>query len=265
MLRTVSPTRWSQPHWRILCYHTVPDSLTDVFRAQLTAFRDMGFCFVDLDQGLKLCQGQGFTRPTMTVTFDDAYLTTYTNVLPVLEELGIKGFHYLIVDYVNKGRTYRAENPLPAMTWDNVRDWVRRGHGVGSHTFTHAYLLTCSDSDLIHECALSKQVLEEKLQVPIRHFAYPCGLHSMRTYRLIKAAGLYDSVATIRRGRMWAGHDPYKLRRDVCDPKWPLESVVRVMRLADRWYWLGCVRRCLHRHLCERRRRRLDQEHGYRI
>jgi peptidoglycan/xylan/chitin deacetylase (PgdA/CDA1 family) len=253
------PAGWSQPHWRILCYHTIPDSLTGAFRAQLTAFREMGFWFTDFDQGLKLCQGEGFTRPTMTVTFDDAYLTVYKNALPILEELGIKGFHYLIVDYVNKGSTYRAENPLPAMTWDHVRDWVGRGHGVGSHTFTHAHLEACSDSCLIDECVRSRQVLEEKLQVPICHFSYPCGFHSRRTYRLIRAGRLYDSVATIDRGRMWAGHDPYKLRRDVCDPRWSLESVLRVMRLADRWYWLRHFRRYWQRHLCQGRGRRIGR------
>ena len=259
-LRSGFPRRWSKPHWRLLCYHKVPDSLIDAFRAQLIAFRDMGFSFIDLEQGLKLCQGEGFTRPTITVTFDDAYLTAYENALPVLEELGIKGFHYLIVDYVNKGRTYRAEEPLPAMTWDNVRDWVRMGHGVGSHTFTHAHLPACSDSRLIHECTLSKHVLEDRLQMPIRHFSYPCGFHSRRTYRLIKAAQLYDSAATIDRGRMWASHDPYALRRDVCDPGWPLASLVRTMRLADRWYWLRHFRRRWQRLLPKKRCRRIGQQ-----
>jgi peptidoglycan/xylan/chitin deacetylase (PgdA/CDA1 family) len=252
------PAAWSKPHWRILCYHTVPDGLTDAFRAQLTAFREMGFWFTDFEQGLRLCQGQGFTRPTMTVTFDDAYRTAYTNALPVLEELGIKGFHYLIVDYVNTGHTYRAENPLPAMTWDQVRDWVRLGHGVGSHTFTHEHLEVCSDSRLIDECARSRRVLEERLQVPVCHLSYPCGYHSKRTYRLIKAGRLYDTAATIDRGRMRAGHDPYKLRRDVCDPRWSVESVVRVMRRADRWYWLRHVRRGWQRYLYQRRRRQRD-------
>lgn len=254
------PARWSKPHWRILCYHKVPDDLTDAFRAQLTAFRDMGFSFADFDRALKLCQGEGFSRPTMTVTFDDAYLSAHQNALPVLEDLGIKGFHYLIVDYVNKGRTYRAEHPLPAMTWDHVREWVRLGHGVGSHTFTHAHLSECSDSLLIQECTLSKRVLEEKLQLPIRHFSYPCGFHSRRTYALIKAAGLYDSAATIDRGRMWPGHDPYALRRDVCDPAWPLASVVQTMRLADNWYWLRHVRRRWQRHRYQRQRQRVRQE-----
>jgi len=195
----------------------------------------------------------------MTVTFDDAYLAVYQNALPILEELGIKGFHYLIVDYLNKGMAYRAERPLPTMTWDHVRDWVRRGHGVGSHTFSHAHLTMCSDAEVIRECTASRRVLEETLQMPIRHFAYPCGLHSRRTCKLIAEGRLYDSAATIRRGRMRAGHDPCALRRDVCDPQWPLASVVRMMRLTDHWYWLGYVRRLWHRRLCERRRRRMEQ------
>jgi peptidoglycan/xylan/chitin deacetylase (PgdA/CDA1 family) len=247
------PTRWSRPHWRILCYHAIPDDLTDAFRAQLAAFREMGFSFIGLDQGLKLCQGHGFTQPMMTVTFDDGYRTVYENALPILEELGIKGFHYLVVDYIDKGRNYRRKDPLPTMSWDQAREWIRIGHGVGSHTFSHVALDACSDSGLLHECAVSRQMLEEELGIPVSHLAYPLGYHSRRTYRLLKAAELYDSVATIDRGRMWTGHDLLKLRRDVCDPGWSVESIVRVMGLADRWYWLRHPRRYWQRHFCRGR------------
>lgn len=243
MLKHDCPRSWSEPHWRILCYHGIPGNFTRNFRAQLAAFRDMGFSFVDLDSGLNLCRGEGFTKPTMTVTFDDGDLTVYKNALPILQELCIKGFLYLTADYVNRGRTYRDKHPLPAMTWDHLRDWIRMGHGLGSHTLTHAPLRLCSDSRLIQECALSKQVIEKSVQVPIRHLSYPFGQHSMRTHELVMGGGLYDSAATIDRGRMQVGHDPYKLRRDVCDPRRPFESIFRLMQLADRWYWLRHFRR----------------------
>ncbi len=237
------PTRWSKPHWRILCYHDIADHFVGNFRAQLTAFGEMGFSFVDLDSGLKLCRGEGFTNPLMTVTFDDGDLTVYKNALPILQDLGIRGFLYLIADYVNGGKAYHSKNLLPAMTWDHVRDWMGMGHGVGSHTLTHAPLRFCSDSRLLEECALSRQMLQNSLQVSISHLSYPFGEHSRRTHRLIKAARLYESAATIDRGRMWAGHDRYILRRDVCDPSTPVASLVRVMQLADRWYWLRYFRR----------------------
>jgi peptidoglycan/xylan/chitin deacetylase (PgdA/CDA1 family) len=85
-----------------------PDDLRGALRAPLAAFREMRFSFVDLDQGLKLCQSHGFTQPMMTVAVDDGYRTVYENALPILEELGIKGFLYL-VDYVDKGRNYRRK------------------------------------------------------------------------------------------------------------------------------------------------------------
>jgi peptidoglycan/xylan/chitin deacetylase (PgdA/CDA1 family) len=247
------PTRWSRPHWRILCYHTVPDDLVSAFRAQLVAFGAMGFTFIGLDQGLEICRKERFTRPTMTVTFDDGDLTVYRNALPILEELNIPAFLYLTADYVNKGKNYQSRNPLPIMTWDHAREWVRSGQGVGSHALTHVALRGCSESHLMHECTRSKQILEENLQVPIRHFSYPYGQHSGRTYRLLSEGRLYDSAATIDRGRMRAGHDLYRLRRDVCHPQWPLASVVRTMRLADWCYWLRYVRRYFQTYLHKRR------------
>jgi peptidoglycan/xylan/chitin deacetylase (PgdA/CDA1 family) len=254
MLKTDCPTSWSKPHWRILCYHAIPDGFTDGFRAQLVAFREMGFTFIDFDSGLNLCRGEGFTKPMMTVTFDDGHRTIHTNALPILEELGIKGFLYLIADNVNKSRTHRDENSLQVVTLGNVRDWIRMGHGLGSHTLTHAPLHLCSDSRLMQECTLSKQILEDIFQVPIRHLSYPFGQHSTRTYEFLRRGSSYDSAATTDRGKMSRGHDLFRLRRDVCDPKMSVESIVRVMQLADRWYWLRHFRRYWRRHFSQRHR-----------
>lgn len=242
------PLWWSVPHWRILSYHGVPDSHVGDFQRQLVAFREMGFLFVDLETGLNACRSGGFQGPTMTVTFDDGDLTVYKNVLPILESLGIKGFLYLIANYINGGRTYHGKDLLPAMTWDHVREWMRMGHGVGSHALTHPPMSLCGDMRLIQEYARSREVLQENLQVAIRHFAYPFGEHSRRTYRFLKDQRLYDSAATLDRGRMRAGQDFYKLRRDACDSRTPVASLVRIMRLADRWYWLSQPRRYLSRH-----------------
>ena len=246
------PASWSKPHWRILCYHAIPDSFTDGFRAQLTAFREMGFSFTDLDSGLNLCRGEGFTRPMVTVTFDDGHLTVYENALPILQELGIKGFLYLTADYIRRGKTYRDPDPLPAMTWDNVRDWIRMGHGIGSHTLTHPPLHLCSQLRLVQECVLSKQVIEENVQVPICHLSYPFGQHSKQIRKFIDDGQLYDSAATLERGKMRAGHDLHRLRRDDCDPGLPVASVVRLMRLADTWYWARHLRRCYLRYFRQR-------------
>jgi peptidoglycan/xylan/chitin deacetylase (PgdA/CDA1 family) len=243
---------WLRPHWRILCYHEVLGEFTDNFRRQLQAFLQMGFTFVSLEEGLRLLLADELRRPIMTVTFDDGDCTIYRNVLPVLDELDIKAFLYVTADYIKKGILYRNDTPLPAMNWAQLRQWLQQGHGIGSHTLTHAPLHICSRERIVQEWTMSKNILEENCEVPVRHFSYPWGRHTKQTYKLIKHGGLYDSAATIHRGKMYYGQDPYKLRRDVCDPRVSVESVIRIMRLADKWYWLRHFRRkprrCWERH-----------------
>jgi peptidoglycan/xylan/chitin deacetylase (PgdA/CDA1 family) len=244
MLKTDCPASWFKPHWRIMCYHAIPDGFTDAFRAQLVAFREMGFEFVGLEEGLEsLTEAKGFNRPIMTITFDDGDRRIYENALPVLEEVHVRAFLYVTADYIRKGTTYRDEDPSPAMTWQQLRDWLKARHGIGSHTLTHAPLRLCNDTRLTQECSLSKKILEDNLQTPIHHLSYPWGQHSKRTYELLLANGLYESAATIDRGSMYPQHDPYKLRRDVCNPRIPIESMQRLMRMADYFYWLRHFRK----------------------
>jgi peptidoglycan/xylan/chitin deacetylase (PgdA/CDA1 family) len=236
--------RWKKPHWRILCYHGIPFEYGNNFKNQLQTFYKMGFKFVGLDEGLSfLKKAKIFKNPIMTVTFDDGDRTICDIAQPILEELGIKAFLYVTADYIKKGTTYRDDNPLPAMNWEQLHQWAAIGHGIGSHTLTHAPLRQCNYTRLVQECVESKKMLEDNLQVPINNLSYPWGQHSHQTHDFFLKNNLYKSVATIDRGRIFPGYDPFRLRRDVCSPKMPLESMLRIMRLADRFYWLRHFRK----------------------
>jgi peptidoglycan/xylan/chitin deacetylase (PgdA/CDA1 family) len=236
--------RWEKPHWRILCYHSISIEHGNNFINHLQTFIKMGFKFVGLEEGLIfLNKAQTFNNPIMTVTFDDGDRTICDIAQPILEELGIKAFLYVTADYINKGITYRDDHPLPAMNWEQLLQWIAAGHGVGSHTLTHAPLRLCNHDRLKQECIDSKKILEDNLDVSINHLSYPWGQHSQRTYNFLRDNKLYDSVATIDRGRMFSGYDPCKLRRDVCYPGIPIESLIKTMKLADRYYWLRHLRK----------------------
>lgn len=235
------PKRWRRPHWRMLCYHAVPAVRVDGLRRQLLAFRAAGFVFVTLEEGLRGCTA-GFAAPTLTLTFDDGDRSLHAHVLPLLEELRICALAYITSDYVRRGWTYRDEPPAPALSPAQLRDWVSAGHGVGSHTATHAPLPLCSDARLHRELRESRDVLEQWVQVPVRHLAYPWGQHSAHTREFLQESGIYRSAATIDRGMMRAGHDPWGLRRDVGTPAMPPAQLIRKMRWADRWYWLRRLR-----------------------
>lgn len=224
---------WTIPHWRVLCYHGIEASQKEAFRRQLSTLLELGLRPTSFEAAMGACQTGPLLLPMLTVTFDDGAASIYEHALPILESLGIPAFLFATPDYMEKRTCYRDEIAPPAMSWDHLRDWRKRGHGVGSHTLTHANLRQCGPDERMRELRDSKALLEDRLQEPIAHFSYPWGQHSRESYQDIRSSRLYASAATIDRGQMHSGHDPFLLRRDVCDPVMPLDLILRRMRLAD--------------------------------
>lgn len=81
----------------------------------------------------------------------------------------------------------------------------------GSHTRFHPVLTNCSDERCFHEVADSKTFLEELLQKPIEHFAYPNGDYREREARFVKTCG-YHSGRTLDIGRNGIDADPCRLK-----------------------------------------------------
>ncbi len=91
--------------------------------------------------------------------------------------------------------------PAPAdslelpVTWPMVHELREAGWTIGSHTRTHARLVSCTGAELLDETALAKQILEAELRQPVHHFAYPDGAFDPRAVDAVSAAG-YSSAYT---------------------------------------------------------------------
>ena len=72
----------------------------------------------------------------------------------------------------------------------------RLGHEIGSHTGSHADLGAISENRARHELADSKKTLEDKLQRPVRWFAYPYGAFNAGTVAEVRRAGFLLAVTT---------------------------------------------------------------------
>jgi peptidoglycan/xylan/chitin deacetylase (PgdA/CDA1 family) len=64
---------------------------------------------------------------------------------------------------------------MPNLSWEDVAKIVRLGHSIGSHTMTHPDLGQIGPAEAHAELADSKRILEDRVQQPIRWFAYPYG------------------------------------------------------------------------------------------
>jgi peptidoglycan/xylan/chitin deacetylase (PgdA/CDA1 family) len=102
------------------------------------------------------------------------------------------------------------------LTWDEVRTMVRCGIEFGGHTVTHPILQTIETAaELEFEIAHCKLRIEEELQAPVAHFAYPRGKVEdipAAAKEAVRRAG-YETAVTTLIGQAGAGDDPLWLQR----------------------------------------------------
>jgi peptidoglycan/xylan/chitin deacetylase (PgdA/CDA1 family) len=122
-----------------------------------------------------------------------------------------------------------ARTPLPvdipseylALSWEDLKKMASEGLEVGAHTETHPVLARISSPGLLQrEVAGSKRAIEDRLNLPVRHFCYPNGQiadFNAASVDAVRAAG-FLSATTALRGLVNPGDSPWELRRIGIDP-----------------------------------------------
>jgi len=82
------------------------------------------------------------------------------------------------------------------LTWEMLAEMSQSGITIGSHTRTHILLTNEDQCRVQQELEQSRQDLETKLGIPIRHFAYPDGRFSSQAVRAVAAAGYRYAYTT---------------------------------------------------------------------
>jgi peptidoglycan/xylan/chitin deacetylase (PgdA/CDA1 family) len=146
----------------------------------------------------------------VVLSFDDGTRDFTDRVVPMLVARGLPAILYLA--------TAMAEDPGPlglgpGVSWNGLRDAVSTGLvSIGSHTHSHANLAHATEDAAADEMRRSKDLIEDRLGMPCRHFAYPWGVGSAgadRAARRLFASAALDGWRTNR----WAALDPHRLGR----------------------------------------------------
>jgi peptidoglycan/xylan/chitin deacetylase (PgdA/CDA1 family) len=169
----------------ILLFHRVTEDIPEDaltvgsrrFRAICRLLR-RGFNVVPLAEVFRRQrQGLSFQPRTLAITFDDCYRDNLF-AARILAEHGLHATFFLPTAFVETDHVFAWDMHLPRMpnlTWDDVREMVRLGFEIGSHTVTHANLGRLGLEEATEELARSKATLEKQLDRPVRWFAYPFG------------------------------------------------------------------------------------------
>lgn len=96
--------------------------------------------------------------------------------------------------------------------WNELRSLVATHPRVtiGAHTLTHPVLARCDARKAEAEIAGSKDAIEARLGIPVRHFCYPHGDASSagpREFRLSRESG-YETAVTTQPGHIFASAAP---------------------------------------------------------
>jgi peptidoglycan/xylan/chitin deacetylase (PgdA/CDA1 family) len=102
------------------------------------------------------------------------------------------------------------------MSWEQIEEMGKAGQAIGAHTLTHPNLPGLPPEEALTEIAGSKSLIEEKVKMPVLHFAYPNGRgvsHFNQPVRdMVKKAGFLSSVTSID-GPVFQHDDPFTLQR----------------------------------------------------
>ena len=165
----------------VINYHAVPDNFAERFRGQMRTL-------VKLAKPISAVKNRDLLPGWLyiTVTFDDAFCSFARNAWPVLKELRIPVTVFVPTSYLGCQSAwvdYGGDNPvgedvicakaLLDIAADELVD-------VGSHTATHADLVSLSDEGVRQELNSSRQALETMLGRTIDSISFPYGSCSDR-------------------------------------------------------------------------------------
>ncbi|CAB4709032.1 MAG: polysaccharide deacetylase family protein [Actinobacteria bacterium] len=220
---------------RVLMYHKVndiPDNPTTVpvgrFDEQLAQVKELGYTVVGLDAVLDhYSLGKPLPDRAVLITFDDGYRDTLENAMPVLQKYGFPAVIFVPVAYMDDETPLPHELRLaergvrnPTLDWGLVRELDAGGVRVESHGIGHRPLAEVALDEAVREIAVSKLKLEEKLERPVRAYAYVKGseahFHPVHESLLLQAG--YEVAFTSISRANGAGANPFRIGRYNVEP-----------------------------------------------
>ncbi|SEL36250.1 Peptidoglycan/xylan/chitin deacetylase, PgdA/CDA1 family [Roseateles sp. YR242] len=166
----------------VLCYHRLGTTGGKMavspgnFAAQMEWLVRNNYHVLKLAQLGPYLEGKQALPPrSVVVTFDDGYESVYRFAFPVLKKLGLPATMFVYTDFLGAG---------DALTWPQLQEMSASGlMDIQSHSKTHRNLIerAAGENDeryarnIEQEVVLPRDMLEKRLNAPVRHFAFPYG------------------------------------------------------------------------------------------
>jgi peptidoglycan/xylan/chitin deacetylase (PgdA/CDA1 family) len=185
-----------------------------LFKLQMWLLKIMGY------QGLSMSKLQPYLTgdkvgKVVGITFDDGFQNNLTYTLPILIKFGFSATCYIIsqkIGGINEWDLDKGIDENPLMDESEIKEWIKNGMEIGSHSQNHVRLSECNIEVATTEIEQSRVDLEAQFGCTVEHFCYPYGSFNDEIVAITKNTG-YITATTVTRGRSKSGDNPLVLPR----------------------------------------------------
>lgn len=186
----------------VLYYHSVlPDSEVatrnevtispENLKKQLSLVKELGYTTLTMSElNDYIINSKEVPKKSILITFDDGYADNYVHAFPILKELDMKATIFVISSGIDGGYY---------MSSDQLKDMIKHGIDIESHTVNHVHLNTLSYEEQLKELKDSKAAIEKVTNKEVLSIAFPFGDFNDDTLKAATNAG-YSVAFTTNRG-----------------------------------------------------------------
>ena len=203
MAYPTASTEWATANGTI----TIPSDVTSITVFHL--IEQVGFLITDNFYLGKAPTPPSFNQGMVSLTFDDGWLSTYQNGMPILNTAGIKSTQYIVTGFLNNsGSGY--------ITTSQALEMQTQGHEIGDHSANHLSLPTLTEAEIRAEVSQSRTDLINLGFSPVNSFAYPYGEYNDLTLQVVKESGFTNARTAITddAGFNYKNTDPFLLKNN---------------------------------------------------
>ena len=190
----------------ILMYHEIGEHDSPwcvspkAFEQQMLILKRHGFRTISLHELRKgIEQNEETPEKLAVITFDDGRKGVYTHALPLFQKLGFTGTIYIVPQWIDRKESIpNSEKYSDFLTWEELKELVRSGFEIGSHTFSHKNLAGLDPPAVLQELAEADRIISERFHLPVHHFSYPYG--QFTTLVQEKVWERYATAVTVKKG-----------------------------------------------------------------
>jgi peptidoglycan/xylan/chitin deacetylase (PgdA/CDA1 family) len=154
-------------------------------------------------------------KQQVALTFDDGFRNVWEHALAPLAAHRFTAIQFLVVNFIGRWNQWDirdGEVREPLMDAAQVREWIRAGNRIGSHSLSHPDLTRLSMRDAREEIMTSKKKLEDLFGVGVEDFCYPYGNWNETLREVVLEAG-YRTACSTDFGVNTVEVSPFSLRR----------------------------------------------------